>query len=84
MGCAMGLVALGVGYLVLLYANKEKEGLKILGQAIGILIMVAALLSSLCAMTKCMKGGDCGKSYSHASKAPMCPLTGKIMDKAEE
>ncbi len=81
MSCAMGLIALGVGYLVLLNANKEKEGLKLLGQALGILIMIAAVMSSLCAATKCMRGGDYygrGKSICPMSaQAPMCPLSHK-------
>ncbi len=81
MGCAMGLVALGVGYLVLLSANREKEGVKLLGQAIGIFIMVAAFLSSVCMAMKCGKG-ECGMS-GHG-KAPMCPVSGRMMEKAEE
>ena len=72
MGCAMGLVALGVGYLVFLNANREKEGLKLLGQALGVFIMIVAVLSLLCSAAKCMKGGY--------SKAPMCPLTAKAVD----
>ncbi len=75
MGCAMSLVALGVGYLVLLSANKEKEGLKLLGQAIGILIMVAALMTAVCAASKCMKSGSCSMG-----KAPMCPVSGKLAE----
>ena len=72
MSCAMGLVALGVGYLVLLQANREKEGLKLLGQAIGILIMIGAVASSLCAVK-----GKCHDGYSKSGKAPMCPFSGK-------
>ena len=78
MDCAVALVALGVGYLVLLQANKEKEGLKILGQVIAILVMLGASCSFLCASLKCMKGDHCGKSMS--GKAPMCPMSGKMMD----
>ena len=79
MGCAIGLVALGIGYLVLLNANKEKEGLKVLGQAIGILIMVVSVLMGLCAMKKCIKGGSCG-SYSSSM---MCPVSGKNLESAQ-
>ena len=76
MSCAVGLIALGVGYLVYLQAVKEKEGLKLLGQVIGIFVMIAAVLSMFC-MAKQMKdrcdGG--GKNCPMmASKAPMCPL----------
>ncbi len=79
MSCAMGLVALGVGYLVLLQANKEKEGLRILGQAIGILIMIGAVISSLCA-AKCKSSKECSLS----GKAPMCPLSAKHMEAPSE
>ena len=75
MHCAMGLIALGVGYLVLLQANKEKEGLKLLGQVIAVLIMIGALVSGICA-AKCKFLGE---------KAPMCPMSAKMMDmKAEQ
>ena len=77
MSCAMALIALGVGYLVFLNANKEKEGLKLLGQAIGILIMIGAVLSSVCHASKCMRKGEC---FMSKSGAPMCPLSGKSMD----
>ena len=75
MGCAMALIALGVGYLVLLQANKEKEGLKFLGQALGILIMIAAVMSALCAAKCSSKGDGCPKS----GKAPMCPVSAKML-----
>ena len=71
MSCAMGLVALGVGYLVYLNANKEKEGLKLLGQVIGILIMIGAVMSSICGASKCMRGGHCSMSKG----VPMCPIS---------
>ena len=83
MGCALALVALGVGYLVLLQANKEKEGLKLLGQAIAILIIIGAVLSSLCSAMKCAKGGGCPmhekKMCAVSEKGAMCPVTGKPM-----
>ena len=75
MHCAVALLALGVGYLVLLQANKEKEGLKLLGQVIAIVIMLGALMSSICAAKHKMMG-DC----KGGGKAPMCPLSGKMMD----
>ena len=77
MSCAISLIALGVGYLVLLNANKEKEGLKLLGQAVGILIMIAAVLSCLCA-AKHRKGG-----CPFSSKAPMCPISAKSADASQ-
>lgn len=89
MGCAMSLIALGVGYLVLLNANKEKEGLKLLGQAIGIIIMVAALMTAICVAKSCMKGGSCGMSekkmcHMTSGGAPMCPVSGKSVEAVEK
>lgn len=72
MSCALALIALGVGYMVFLSANREKEGLKILGQVIGILIMIGAVMSTLCSMSKCMRKGHCSMS---SSGAPMCPVS---------
>ena len=76
MSCAMGLIAMGVGYLVILNANREKEGLKLLGQVIGILIMIGAVLSSVCAASKCGRGGYSKGGCPTMSKgAPMCPIS---------
>ena len=63
------LIALGVGYLSYLQASKEKEGLKLLGQVIGIFVMIASLLSLFCSAGKCMMKN--GYGYD---KAPMCPM----------
>ncbi len=76
MSCAMALVALGVGYLVLLNANKEKEGIKLLGQVIAILIMIGAVASSICAASKCGHGGyGKGECAMMSKGAPMCPIS---------
>ena len=80
MHCAIALVALGVGYLVYLQASKEKEGLKLLGQVIGIVIMIGALLSSVCAAKCKMMDGDGHREH----KAPMCPMSMKAMDNDKE
>ena len=61
---AISLVALALGYKVFTDAHKEKEGLKLLGQTIGVVVMIAAVLSILCGVGKCM-----GKSG--------CPMMGK-------
>ena len=74
MQCSVALLALGVGYLVLLQANREKEGVKLLGQVIAILIMIGAVVSSICAAK-----GPCGKS----GKAPMCPISSKMIHTPE-
>lgn len=73
MSGAISLVALGVGYLVYITACKEKEGVKILGQVIGIFVMIAAILCLICSSMKCMDKGagyGCHKSgygKSHCS-----------------
>ena len=81
MSCGVALIALGVGYLVYLNAAKEKEGLKLLGQVIGVVIMVGAVVSSLC-MAKCkMMGGACPMS---SGKAMMCPVSAGAAGHAQE
>ena len=72
MHIAVSLVALGLGYLVYVGACKEKEGLKLLGQAIGIFVMIAALVTVACGAAKCayMKG----KAYGGG-----CPMAAKSM-----
>ena len=79
MSCAVSLIALGVGYLVYLHASKEKEGVKLLGQAIGIVVMIGAVLSMFCA-ARSMKMGGCPFS----GKAPMCPYSAKQADQAQQ
>ena len=81
MSCAMPLIALGVGYLVYLNANKEKEGLKLLGQVIGILIMIGAVLSSVCSVSKCMRRGEC---HMMSKGAPMCPISHAMEASAQQ
>lgn len=72
MSVALCLIALALGYKVFVDASKEKEGFRILGQVIGILVMVGALLCAVCATMKCAyKSG-----YSTMSKYS-CPMTAK-------
>ena len=73
-GCSLGLIALAVGYFVLVQANKEKGRMKSLGQLIGVLIMVSAALSGFY-VAKYKMGGAC----PFTGKALMCPFTGKSM-----
>ncbi len=68
MGCATGLIALGIGYLVFLNASKEQGSLRQVGRIIGAVIIVVSILTGVCAM-KCKTGG-CPMS----GKAPMCSL----------
>ena len=75
MSCAVSLIALGIGYLVFVQAAKEKEGMKLLGQIIGIVVMIGALASGFYA-AKCKHGGY--------GKAPMCPFSTKAADPAQQ
>ena len=59
MSVPISLVALALGYFVFTGASKEKEGLKILGQVIGLVVMIGAVLSLVCASMKCLSGGGC-------------------------
>ena len=73
MYCTVGLIALAAGYLVLLQASKEKKRLKLLGQLIGILVMVGAVLSVFCA-AKCRMNCPISSGVKNS-----CPFTGKMM-----
>ncbi|MCG3176712.1 MAG: hypothetical protein MOGMAGMI_01672 [Candidatus Omnitrophica bacterium] len=61
MAGAIALIALGVGYLVFVTASKEKEGVKLLGQVIGIFVMIASLLCLICSSMKCVGKSGYGK-----------------------
>ncbi|MBI3251975.1 MAG: hypothetical protein HYZ52_01470 [Candidatus Omnitrophica bacterium] len=71
---AGGLIALGVGYLVYTGAGKEKEGVKLLGQAIGIFVMIAAALSIVCGAMRCAYLKAAGGCPTMASRGG-CPMT---------
>ena len=64
MSCSLNLIVLGIGYIVLLKANRETKGLRLLGLLVGVLMMVGAVGSAICA-AKCAGG------------APMCPVSYK-------
>jgi len=57
--------------------GKEKGRLKLLGQVIGIGVMILALLAGACSITKCGKYGY-GKKTCCAKAAGLsqCPLSG--------
>jgi hypothetical protein len=59
MGMGVGLVALALGYLVYVSAMKEKGGIKVLGQAIGLVVMIAATFCFACSMMKCASKAGC-------------------------
>ena len=78
MSCAVTLIALGVGYLVFMQASKEKEGVKLLGQTLGIFVMIASVLCLMCGAVKCaLKGYGCPLT---SSKAPICLFGAKGSD----
>ncbi|HXV18946.1 MAG TPA: hypothetical protein VD883_02590 [Candidatus Omnitrophota bacterium] len=78
MKIVLGLIALVLGYRAFLDACKEKEGLKLLGQVIGIVVMIGALLTVLCGAMHCMgkygSYGMMGKGYGSMMKS--CPISG--------
>ena len=67
---SLGLIALGTGYIVYVNASREKEGLKLLGQVIGIVVMVAALGSVICGAARC--------AYKNSGSTSQCPIMAKM------
>lgn len=85
MHIGLTLVALALGYKVLVDASKEKEGLKILGQAIGIFVILASIAGFACGVSRCIgkSGGKYGMnkdSCSMMGKAD-CPMAGEASSK---
>ena len=72
MQASVALVALALGYKVFADAHKEKEGLKLLGQVIGLVVMLGAVLFLLCGAAKCMYNSQCPMMSKSA-----CPFTAK-------
>ena len=83
MRSAVALIALVLGYKSYVDACREKEGIKLLGQVIGIFVMIAAVLSLVCGAVKCFsRGADCPfskKNGSMMSKAN-CPMASQNPD----
>ena len=77
MHAAVALVALALGYKVFADAHREKDGLKLLGQIVGVAVMVAAVLCLLCGVAKCISRLDCPKTKCMMmSKGENCPIPG--------
>ena len=79
MSVAVCLIALALGYRVFVLACSEKDGVKLLGQAIGIFVMIVAVIAMLMSAcpkySKCGKYGSCGSPCSKtAVSKPICPL----------
>ena len=72
MHAAVALIALALGYRVFADAHKEKEGLKLLGQVIGLVVMMAAVLCMVCGAVKCMLG-----SQGYMMSKGGCPFAAK-------
>ena len=71
-GKGLLLIALGVGYFVLLAASKEKKQVKLLGQILGWGIIVLAILGIWCYFQQCFTSGMTGKGS--------CPFSNKMVE----
>lgn len=71
MSIALCLTALSLGYLVFYQASQAKEGLRMLGQAIGVVVMIISLLSAVCCLTQAL-----GVKCSGVSMLSGCPMSG--------
>ncbi len=70
LGKGVLLVALGVGYFVLLAALKEKKKIKLLGQVISAVIIILSVLGLWCYALQC---------YQTVQGGAACPFSGKSM-----
>ena len=79
MHSAIALIALALGYKVFTDAAKEKEGVKLLGQVIGIIVMIASVLLMACGMSHCYRKSQCDRmSKSECptmAKSSTCPMS---------
>ncbi len=73
MSVSLCLIALSLGYLVFYQASHVKEGLKILGQTIGVIVMIISVLTAACCLTQAV----CKKSTGSGVMAG-CPITGDM------
>ena len=77
-GCSLSLIAMAVGYLVLLKASKEAKLLKLLGLIIGTIVIASTLLMGVGKLLYCAKSGTCGmmgdkKMIGGSSSCPAMP-----------
>ena len=75
MSIAVSLIALVLGYKIYVDASKEKEGLKFLGQSIGIFVMILAFAGTLCGISH--KVCDMKSGYSSPMMQKSCPMMAK-------
>ena len=71
MSIALCLVALSAGYLVFVAAVKEEDGLRFLGQTIGVAVMLIAILTSACCLWQGL-----GWKASAAGEKVSCSVSG--------
>ena len=80
MHITVDLIALAVGYKIYADACKEKEGLRLLGRAIGIVVMIAGLLCAAYGVSKCAMKQRCSTMKQD------CPMMSKansaVLDKS--
>ena len=74
MHMAIALIALALGYKVFVDAQKEKSGLKRLGEIIGAVVMIAAFVCVLHGAAKCR--GSLGCSMASKTATAGCPMMG--------
>ncbi|MBI3315956.1 MAG: hypothetical protein HYZ87_03160 [Candidatus Omnitrophica bacterium] len=77
MFAAVALIALALGYKVFTDAYREKDGLKILGQIVGVFVMVAALFGFICGISRCATKGQyakMGKANCAMMAKANCPM----------
>lgn len=74
---AISLIALALGYKAFAAAHKEKEGLKLLGKTVGLVVMITAAYSIAFGVTKCMNRSQCdmmSKSNCAMMAKKTCPM----------
>ncbi len=74
-GISTLLITSAVGYWVLIHAQKEKGRIKMLGQWLGLAIIVFSVASTGCKVYCAATGTSCSMMGKGMSKA--CPFTGK-------
>ena len=74
MTTAVALIALSLGYKVFADAQKEKAGLKRLGEIVGAVVMIVAFICVLHGAAKCR--GSFGCSMMSKTATAGCPMMG--------
>ena len=71
------LISLSVGYFVFLYASKEKKDLKVLGRAVGIVVMLLSVAGTFFAMKCKIDKSSCplmAKMGCNSPKSEQCSM----------